>query len=48
MAQSAQMAFAQAEQVARRLLAMFEEGAFDVATLYYSRFRSVISQIPTA
>jgi len=40
--------FAEAKQVADRVLAMFEEGAFDVATLYYSRFRSVISQVPTA
>jgi F-type H+-transporting ATPase subunit gamma len=43
-----QMTFAQAQQVAARLLEMFAEGAFDVATLYYSRFRSVISQVPTA
>ena len=43
-----QMAFAQAQQVADRLLQMFEEGEFDVATLYFSRFRSVISQVPTA
>ena len=43
-----QMSFLQAQQVAARVLALFEEGAFDVATLYYSRFRSVISQIPTA
>src|SRR5687767_586561 len=43
-----QMSFAQAQQVAARLLEMFAEGGFDVATLYYSRFRSVISQVPTA
>jgi F-type H+-transporting ATPase subunit gamma len=43
-----QIGFAQAKQVADRLIQMFEAGAFDVATLYYSRFRSVISQIPTA
>ena len=43
-----QISFVEAKQVADRLLAMFEEGAFDVATLYYSRFRSVISQVPTA
>jgi len=43
-----QISFAEAKQVADRLLAMFEEGAFDVATLYYSQFRSVISQVPTA
>ncbi len=43
-----QMSFANAQQVAGRVLELFGEGAFDVATLYYSRFRSVISQVPTA
>jgi F-type H+-transporting ATPase subunit gamma len=43
-----QVSFHEAKQVADRLLAMFEEGGFDVATLYYSRFKSVISQVPTA
>jgi F-type H+-transporting ATPase subunit gamma len=43
-----QVSFNEAKQVADRLLDMFEESAFDVATLYYSRFRSVISQVPTA
>jgi F-type H+-transporting ATPase subunit gamma len=33
--------------VAERVLALFEAGAFDVATLVYSRFKSVISQVPT-
>jgi F-type H+-transporting ATPase subunit gamma len=43
-----QLSFAQAQQVADRVLEMFEEGEFDVATLYFSRFKSVISQVPTA
>jgi len=43
-----QISFTEAKQVADRLLAMFVAGEFDVATLYYSRFRSVISQVPTA
>lgn len=30
------------------MLARFEAGEFDVATLFFSKFRSVISQIPTA
>jgi len=42
------ISFVEAKDVADRLLAMFEEGAFDVATLYYSQFKSVISQVPTA
>jgi F-type H+-transporting ATPase subunit gamma len=43
-----QMSFGEAQQVADRIFAMFEAGAFDVATLYYSRFQSVVSQVPTA
>ncbi len=43
-----QIGFAQAEEVAGRVLAMFEAGEFDVATVFYSKFRSVISQVPTA
>jgi F-type H+-transporting ATPase subunit gamma len=42
------MSFNEAEQVGRRVREMFAEGQFDVATLFYSRFKSVISQIPTA
>ncbi len=40
--------FAQAEQVGQQVLQLFEEEAFDVCTLFYSEFQSVISQIPTA
>src|SRR5262245_24918292 len=43
-----QLAFEHAEKVSTRVLELFERGAFDVATLFYSRFKSVISQIPTA
>jgi F-type H+-transporting ATPase subunit gamma len=43
-----QLSFEHAEKVAGRVLELFAEGAFDVATLFYSRFKSVISQIPTA
>jgi len=43
-----QLTFEHAEQVSEKVLAMFGEGAFDVATLFFSRFKSVISQIPTA
>jgi F-type H+-transporting ATPase subunit gamma len=34
--------------VAEKVLALFEHGGVDVVTLFYSRFRSVIAQIPTA
>ncbi|WP_204325133.1 F0F1 ATP synthase subunit gamma, partial [Stenotrophomonas maltophilia] len=40
--------YTQAEQVGRELLKLFEAGEFDVATLFFSKFKSVISQIPTA
>jgi F-type H+-transporting ATPase subunit gamma len=43
-----QIKFEHADVVARRVLAMFEAGEFDVATLIFSRFKSVIAQIPTA
>jgi F-type H+-transporting ATPase subunit gamma len=40
--------FAQAEMIAKKVVALFDQGAFDVATLFFSRFKSVIAQIPTA
>jgi len=42
------MSFAQAETVADKVMQLFEEGQFDVCTLFYSEFKSVISQVPTA
>ncbi|MFN3460284.1 MAG: F0F1 ATP synthase subunit gamma [Oceanibaculum sp.] len=41
------LAFADADAIAVRLLEMFEAGEFDVATIFYARFRSAIAQIPT-
>jgi F-type H+-transporting ATPase subunit gamma len=40
--------FGNALGIGRRVLEMFAEGKFDAATLVFSRFRSVISQVPTA
>ena len=37
-----------ARAIADDILSRFEDGEFDVATLFFSRFKSVISQIPTA
>jgi F-type H+-transporting ATPase subunit gamma len=37
-----------AATVCEKILAMYAAGEFDVATLFYARFRSVIAQIPTA
>jgi F-type H+-transporting ATPase subunit gamma len=43
-----QLAFEHANKVADKILELYDAGAFDVATLFFSRFRSVISQVPTA
>ena len=40
--------FEHADQVGQRVLSMFENGEFDVCTLFYSRFQNVVTQIPTA
>jgi F-type H+-transporting ATPase subunit gamma len=40
--------YANAEEIARKVVTLFDKGEFDVATLFYSRFKSVIAQIPTA
>ncbi len=39
--------YANANAVAEDILARFEAGEFDVATLFYNEFQSVMSQIPT-
>ncbi|NOZ33085.1 MAG: F0F1 ATP synthase subunit gamma [Alphaproteobacteria bacterium] len=43
-----QIGFANAASIGSRVLEMYEGGEFDIATLFYSRFKSVMSQIPTA
>ena len=40
--------FEQADMIAKKIIALFDHGAFDICTLFFSRFRSVIAQIPTA
>ena len=40
--------YANAQNIARDILARFEAGECDVVTLFYNRFQSVIAQIPTA
>ena len=39
--------YVNAQSIARDVLARFEAGECDVVTLFYNRFQSVISQIPT-
>ncbi|HXE23393.1 MAG TPA: F0F1 ATP synthase subunit gamma [Roseiarcus sp.] len=42
------IAYGTAKPIADKVIELFENGEFDVCTLFYSRFKSVISQIPTA
>ena len=42
------VAFANADEIGSKILSMFENGEFDVCTLFYAKFQSVIAQIPTA
>jgi F-type H+-transporting ATPase subunit gamma len=41
------LGYANAADIASDLLDRFDAGEFDVATIYFNRFQSVISQIPT-
>jgi F-type H+-transporting ATPase subunit gamma len=43
-----QITFSIANDIAKKVLALFEAGEFDVATLYFSEFKSVMAQKPTA
>jgi len=42
------LGYANAQDIAKDLLSRFDAGEFDVATIFFNRFQSVISQIPTA
>jgi F-type H+-transporting ATPase subunit gamma len=37
-----------ADAIGRKVIGLFDKGEFDVCTLFYSEFKSVISQVPTA
>ena len=43
-----QITFAIASEIAGKVLSLFDAGEFDVATLYFSEFKSVMTQKPTA
>ncbi|MCB2112014.1 MAG: F0F1 ATP synthase subunit gamma [Parvularculaceae bacterium] len=43
-----QIGFAQAHEIAEKVLEKFDAGEFDVATLFYGQFKNVVSQVPTA
>jgi F-type H+-transporting ATPase subunit gamma len=42
------LTFENAESIGERIVRLYDEGKFDVCTLFFSRFKSVIAQIPTA
>jgi F-type H+-transporting ATPase subunit gamma len=42
-----QVRFAEADMIAEKIAKLFRDGAFDVCTLLYNRFKSAISIIPT-
>ena len=48
LSQVKRLGYNNAQDVARDLLGRFDAGEFDVATIFYNQFQSVISQIPTA
>src|SRR6266850_1425328 len=40
--------FANGAAIAEKIVQLYDKGTFDVCTLFFSRFKSVIAQIPTA
>src|SRR6266852_793964 len=42
------LAFENAETIGEQIVRLYEQGAFDVCTLFFSRFKSVMAQVPTA
>jgi F-type H+-transporting ATPase subunit gamma len=43
-----QLGYVNAQSVGKKILDMYAAGEFDVATLFFATFKSVIAQIPTA
>jgi len=43
-----QIKFENASGIGQKVIALFNAGQFDVCTLFFSRFKSVIAQVPTA
>jgi len=42
------LGYGNAAEIANKVIDMYDRGEFDVATLFYARFKSVIAQTPTA
>ncbi len=43
-----QLGFENADPIGRKIIELFDKGEFSICTLFFSRFRSVLVQIPTA
>src|SRR3569623_1338968 len=43
-----ELGYKNAEEIANKIVTMFDAGEFDVCTLFYAQFKSVISQVPPA
>lgn len=48
MSEVKRMSYADAQNVAREVLDRFDAGEFDVATIFFSKFENVVTQVPTA
>lgn len=48
MSEVKKLGYVNAHDIARQVMTRFQNGEFDVATIFYNRFQSVISQVPTA
>ncbi|MHA6324860.1 F0F1 ATP synthase subunit gamma [Roseivivax sp. CAU 1753] len=48
MSEVKRVSYADAQNIAKDVLGRFDEGAFDVATIFFARFENVVSQFPTA
>ncbi len=43
-----QIGFVNAEAIGKRVLELYDDNQFDICTLFFAEFKSVISQVPTA
>ncbi|TCS67497.1 F0F1 ATP synthase subunit gamma [Primorskyibacter sedentarius] len=48
MSEIKRVGYADAQGIAKNILSRFDEGEFDVATIFFSEFVNVVTQIPTA
>jgi F-type H+-transporting ATPase subunit gamma len=48
LSQARRLGFEHAREIADDVLKRFDDGEFDIATLYFARFQTVLTQVPTA